>query len=44
MYKVLNLNSSIQYVEVNDYDIQRSAVVSSILKIHDNVKNNQDNF
>jgi phosphate starvation-inducible PhoH-like protein len=29
-------NSSIQYVELNDLDIQRSAVVSSILKIYDN--------
>jgi phosphate starvation-inducible protein PhoH and related proteins len=31
-----NYNSSIQYVELNDHDIQRSAVVSSILKIYDN--------
>jgi phosphate starvation-inducible PhoH-like protein len=31
-----NFNSSIQYVELNDHDIQRSAVVSSILKIYDN--------
>jgi phosphate starvation-inducible PhoH-like protein len=31
-----NFNSSIQYVELNDLDIQRSAVVSSILKIYDN--------
>ena len=30
-------NSSIQYVELNDLDIQRSAVVSSILKIYDNI-------
>jgi len=29
-----NFNSSIQYVELNDLDIQRSAVVSSILKIY----------
>ena len=28
-------NSSIQYVELNDHDIQRSPVVSSILKIYD---------
>ena len=28
--------NSIQYVELNDHDIQRSAVVSSILKIYDN--------
>jgi phosphate starvation-inducible PhoH-like protein len=35
-----NFNSSIQYVELNDHDIQRSVVVSSILKIYDNVKNN----
>jgi len=35
-----NFNSSIQYVELNDHDIQRSDVVSSILKIYDNVKNN----
>jgi phosphate starvation-inducible PhoH-like protein len=27
--------NSIQYVELNDHDIQRSAVVSSILKIYD---------
>ena len=32
--------NSIQYVELNDHDIQRSAVVSSILKIYD--KNCQD--
>ena len=32
-----NFNSSIQYVELNDHDIQRSDVVSSILKIYDNV-------
>ena len=32
-----NFNSSIQYVELNDHDIQRSAVVSSILKIYDDV-------
>jgi phosphate starvation-inducible PhoH-like protein len=31
-----NFNSSIQYVELNDLDIQRSAVVSNILKIYDN--------
>ena len=30
-----NSNSSIQYVELNDNDIQRSAVVSNILKIYD---------
>ena len=37
MYKIfnINLNSCIQYVELNDLDIQRSAVVSSILKIYD---------
>jgi phosphate starvation-inducible PhoH-like protein len=35
-----NFNSSIQYVELNDHDIQRSVVVSNILKIYDNVKNN----
>jgi phosphate starvation-inducible PhoH-like protein len=33
--------NSIQYVELNDHDIQRSAVVSSILKIYDGNKNNR---
>ena len=40
MFGSTNFNSSIQYVELNDHDIQRSAVVSNILKIYDNVKNN----
>ena len=31
----MNFNS-IQYVELNDHDVQRSAVVSNILKIYDN--------
>jgi hypothetical protein len=31
--------NSIQYVELNDHDIQRSAVVSSILKIYDDKYN-----
>ena len=31
-------NSTIQYVELNDTDIQRSAVVSSILKIYDGIE------
>jgi len=31
-----NVNSSIQYVELNEHDIQRSEVVSSILQIYDN--------
>jgi hypothetical protein len=36
-------DSSIQYVELNDNDIQRSAVVSNILKIYDgNVKKTID--
>ena len=35
MFESTNFNS-IQYVELNDNDIQRSAVVSSILKIYDN--------
>jgi phosphate starvation-inducible PhoH-like protein len=35
--------NSIQYVELNDHDIQRSSVVSSILKIYDN-KNGQDHL
>jgi phosphate starvation-inducible PhoH-like protein len=30
-----NFNSSIQYVELNDNDIQRNEIVSSILKIYD---------
>jgi predicted ribonuclease YlaK len=38
-----SFNSSIQYVELNDNDIQRSAVVSNILKIYDgNVKKTID--
>jgi phosphate starvation-inducible PhoH-like protein len=34
MFELTNFNSSIQYVELNDTDIQRSAVVSNILKIY----------
>jgi phosphate starvation-inducible PhoH-like protein len=35
MVESTNFNSSIQYVELTDHDIQRSAIVSSILKIYD---------
>jgi phosphate starvation-inducible PhoH-like protein len=34
MFESTNLNSSIQYVELNDNDIQRSAVVTNVLKIY----------
>jgi phosphate starvation-inducible PhoH-like protein len=35
-FQMVESTNSIQYVELNDHDIQRSAVVSSILKIYDN--------
>jgi phosphate starvation-inducible PhoH-like protein len=35
-FQMVESDNSIQYVELNDHDIQRSAVVSSILKIYDN--------
>ena len=35
-FQMVESDNSIQYVELNDNDIQRSAVVSSILKIYDN--------
>ena len=34
-FQMAKSTDSIQYVEMNDHDIQRSAVVSSILKIYD---------
>jgi phosphate starvation-inducible PhoH-like protein len=39
-FQMVESSNSIKYVQLNDHDIQRSAVVSSILKIYDNVKNN----
>ena len=42
MFESTNFNSSIQYIELNDHDIQRSAVVSSILKIYDGNKTQVD--
>ena len=35
-FQMVESPNSIQYVKLNDHDIQRSAVVSSILKIYDN--------
>ena len=34
-FQMVESPNSIQYVQLNDHDIQRSAVVSSILKIYD---------
>jgi phosphate starvation-inducible PhoH-like protein len=39
-FQLVESTNSIRYVELNDHDIQRSEVVSSILKIYDN-KNGQ---
>jgi phosphate starvation-inducible PhoH-like protein len=38
-FQMVESTNSIQYVELNDHDIQRSAVVSSILKIYDDKYN-----